>query len=201
MCKQGVPGLTEEMCRFIIEILLDKKFPRTSPDWLVNREGNRMILDGYCKELNIAFEYNGEQHYEFIPHFHRTFEEFIKRCSSDNDKQDKCNEMDVKLVVIPYRVKRKNLETFIRIELARLGIDVKHYNEVDINKNFRNKYIDERNEQMDSKLSDSNFTRIDSFTKTKERITIRCNDCSTEREIYYWDIIRQTVIGCSGCDN
>ena len=41
------------------------EFPSCWPGWL-----NGLELDGYCEELDIAFEYNGEQHYKYIPYFH-----------------------------------------------------------------------------------------------------------------------------------
>ena len=38
---------------------------------LKNPETNGYLeLDGYCSELNLAFEYNGPQHYKIVPEFH-----------------------------------------------------------------------------------------------------------------------------------
>ena len=53
----------EELCRTTFEQLFNKKFPKLKPNWLINSRNNKMELDGYCKRLNLAFEYQGEQHF------------------------------------------------------------------------------------------------------------------------------------------
>lgn len=53
---------SEHICRQIVEQIYGYSFPST---WAVikRKNGNNLQLDGYCKELNIAFEYQGEQHF------------------------------------------------------------------------------------------------------------------------------------------
>ena len=64
-----MPGnKNEEQCREILQRLTGKKFNSVRPDFLKNPETNRNLeLDMYCEEMNVAFEYNGCQHYHFIP--------------------------------------------------------------------------------------------------------------------------------------
>lgn len=54
-------------------------------DWLDGKE-----LDFYIPEMNIAIEVQGEQHYTYIPYFHKTYDDFIKRKETDIMKKDKC---------------------------------------------------------------------------------------------------------------
>ena len=54
---------SEKMCRDIFERNLMEKFPNTRPKFMEGLE-----LDGYNADLNIAFEYNGIQHYEYCAH-------------------------------------------------------------------------------------------------------------------------------------
>lgn len=88
----------ESMCRKLIEEYTNKKFPRSRPSWLGGLE-----LDGYCKELNLAFEYNGKQHYEYSDFFHRgDMENLHERMEDDILKLRLCVENNVILIVIPY---------------------------------------------------------------------------------------------------
>ena len=46
------------------EFLFGKKFPKTKPKWLKTQPRGILELDGFCKELKLAFEYMGEQHFK-----------------------------------------------------------------------------------------------------------------------------------------
>jgi predicted RNA-binding Zn-ribbon protein involved in translation (DUF1610 family)/ribosomal protein S18 len=104
---------TEKMSREIFERLFEHKFPKCRPKWLEGLE-----LDGYCEELLMAFEYNGQQHNEVIPHFyHDTPEKFAIRREHDTRKKRICQERGIRLCVIPYTIDYRNpegLERFIR---------------------------------------------------------------------------------------
>lgn len=198
-CKPGVAGKTEEICRIIFESLLDKKFPKVSPKWLINTDGNRLQFDGYCKELNLAFEYNGRQHYKYVEHFHRTYENFIKRCSDDVDKRKICEKMKVRLITIHHRIKTFNLETLIRLELHRLGIKIQNNNTVKLDTNFKNSFVEERNKLVDQKLTKTKYKRIGSYIKCNTSITLECKDCKTHREATYEHIMLYKYTTCENC--
>lgn len=93
---------TERECREILEHLTRMPFPKAS-----RFLDNRWELDGYCEELSIAFEYQGEQHYYFIEHFHKTLDKFLERHIVDRIKKQLCDELGIRLIVIPYHVKDK----------------------------------------------------------------------------------------------
>lgn len=88
----------EEKCRFILESLLQKKFPKTRKVL-----ENHLELDGYNEELNIAFEYHGSQHYEYTHFFHYNEQSFEKQKIRDKKKEDLCKKKSIKLIIVPYK--------------------------------------------------------------------------------------------------
>jgi len=84
-----------------------------------------MELDMYNKELGIACEYNGKQHYEYVPYFHRGGEsDFIAQRERDNLKRRVCRKLGIFLIEIPYTVKLENIRQTINGELRKNGFKV-----------------------------------------------------------------------------
>ena len=98
----------ETRCREIFEDIFGGfKFPKSRV--------NKRELDGYNEELKIAFEYNGIQHYEYIPFFHRKDPiNLEKQKERDRLKEKMCKEEDIILFVIPYTIKYENLVEYIK---------------------------------------------------------------------------------------
>lgn len=113
--KCRISNTTENKVRLIFEEIFGYKFPSVRPDFLRNPDtGRNLELDGYCKELGIAFEYDGRMNYE----------EFLLLKSSDKQKRRHgdltirrkhdalknmlCKKAGVKLFRIPYWVNTKN---------------------------------------------------------------------------------------------
>lgn len=67
-----------------------------SPDWL-----GRQRIDIYIKDINIAIEYNGKQHYEIVTYFGGE-EGFIKTVERDNMKRQKCKRNGCTLIEVKY---------------------------------------------------------------------------------------------------
>jgi hypothetical protein len=65
---------------------------------------NSSKFDQYNDDLKLAFEYNGEQHYNFVPLFHTTERDLVKQKEHDNIKKECCKKHNVTLIVIPYTV-------------------------------------------------------------------------------------------------
>jgi len=115
-------NLGEEMLRKILEKTYDKKFPNVRPSWLLNpNTGHNLELDCYCEELELAFEYQGQQHYSPVSFFggESSHEKVIER---DRIKKKICEDNGIKLVEIdgrkfPYG-KNKELSNYIK-ELSR----------------------------------------------------------------------------------
>ena len=113
-CATGIEkrdAICNESC-----VSIKKPFIKCRPKWLYGLE-----LDGYCKELNLAFEYNGQQHYDFISYFYKTTDELEKRIDSDQIKLSLCIVNDVKLITIPYTIEFNEMENFINQELKKIG--------------------------------------------------------------------------------
>ena len=114
-CPHCCTFKSEKKCREILEKIFNKSFIKCRPEWLYGLE-----LDGYNKELNLAFEYNGKQHYEFIPLFHKTPDKLEKQQCYDVATYCLCDMKNIKLIIIPYTVKFEDLEDYIHSEIWRL---------------------------------------------------------------------------------
>lgn len=111
----------EFFTKYIFEYIFKKDFKKIRPKWLTNNEGNRLEIDIYNKELNLAIEYNGAQHYKFVKFFHRTKENFTKRCLDDKIKYKKIKEKGLQLIIVPFNI--KNIYEFVLKKLNELKID------------------------------------------------------------------------------
>jgi hypothetical protein len=67
-----------------------------SPDWL-----GRQRIDIFIKELNLAIEYNGKQHYEPVTYFGGK-EGFLKTVERDKMKKKKCKRNGCQLIEVKY---------------------------------------------------------------------------------------------------
>ncbi len=111
----------EYICRKIFETIFKVEFPTKRPGFLKNpKTGRNLELDGYSKELNLAFEYDGEQHYFPVKRFGGE-DRFQYQQQRDRLKDKLCKENNITLIRIPYWEK-KNLNKYITNELKRRGI-------------------------------------------------------------------------------
>ena len=55
--------------KYVLEHIFKQDFTKIRPPWLINEEGNRLEIDMYNEELNLAVEYNGIQHYKYVDFF------------------------------------------------------------------------------------------------------------------------------------
>lgn len=118
-CSECSSSFGENFSRWLLEKIFGYKFNKIKPNWLLNNNGNKLELDGYCEELKIAFEYQGGQHYRRT--FGMTEEEFKIRQQYDKIKKEKCSELGILLIEIPefkskhiYKIiEPENLESYI----------------------------------------------------------------------------------------
>lgn len=108
----------EKECRRVLEKYTGLLFPKQRPSFLRNHISDHVLeLDCFNDSLKIAVEYNGEQHYKFIPYFHTTKDSFYNLKYKDDIKQRLCKEHNVKLIVVPYTVPLADIEAYILNEL------------------------------------------------------------------------------------
>jgi hypothetical protein len=117
--RARVTSKTEERCRKIFENIFGRKFPPMKFKWLISPLGYPMELDGYCKKLRLAFEYNGAQHYRYTPRFHKSIQEFSAGRKRDRKKLRLCKDHKITVIVIPYTA--QDIQRFIIVKSIKLG--------------------------------------------------------------------------------
>lgn len=112
----------ELKAKFILEHVFKKPFVKVRPDFLYNDvTGYNLELDLYNPDLQLAVEINGDQHYKFIPFFHRNKDAFTKQRYRDEMKKWKCKEAGITLISVPYKVGDKGLKPFLFNQLRLQG--------------------------------------------------------------------------------
>lgn len=150
-------GISEEICRQCIEFIFKKSFPS---DWSVVKVNsdnkNNLQLDGYNKELNIAFEYQGEQHYYYKNIIGRNniekYKAFKKQKERDLFKEQFCKNKGIKLIPIKYFGKdlKEDIDYLNHVikEILKMGkLFDKYINNLDF-KNFKIKTISPKKEKL-----------------------------------------------------
>jgi len=98
----------------VLELVFNEPFPKVRPDWLKNpKTGRNLELDCYNSKLQIALEYNGEQHYNPKAAYSKGEEWFKEQQERDKFKQQKCKELNIHLIIVPHTVKKKDLYKYI----------------------------------------------------------------------------------------
>lgn len=107
-CPTCLSYTNEERCRVVLNKLLDANLEKCRPGFLRYPETDTCLeLDGYDIKLDIAFEYNGIQHYEEMFYDDKTDlaegkDRLQHQKNKDAFKVGKCQELGIKLLIIPY---------------------------------------------------------------------------------------------------
>jgi hypothetical protein len=113
-------------CREIFEELyFPSTFDKAYPPWLKSpTTSGQLQLDGYNEGLNIAFEYQGEQHDKLSYYNHYDKELFDRQQGRDRFKVTECKSKGIILIVIPQEFTSKTpiaMKKFIMSELMKHG--------------------------------------------------------------------------------
>lgn len=114
----------EAECRRVLQSIFRKPFTSQRPDFLRNpvTGGNfNLELDCFNSELRLAVEYNGIQHYKYVPYFHRNKDHFMTQKYRDDMKRRICKENNINLIEVPYTVKINEISSFIIQNCKKLG--------------------------------------------------------------------------------
>jgi hypothetical protein len=108
-------GTREKRVRNILETMFHERFPNVRPKWLVNpKTGRKLEIDCYCEPLRLGVEIQGEQHYRYIPHYHKKgYDDFVAMKERDLMKRACIRNRGIDLISIPYTVKENDLEAYI----------------------------------------------------------------------------------------
>lgn len=106
----------ERECRRVLELIYNKPFPKQRPDFLKNNiiSNNNLELDCFNQEVGVGLEYNGRQHYEFTPKFHKTRDSFHNLKYRDDLKKRLCKRFNVLLITVPYTIPVLQIENYIK---------------------------------------------------------------------------------------
>ena len=116
--KETSDTYREKIVRNILEKLLDRPFPSCKPRWLINPHTKRRLeIDCFNEDLRLAVEIDGEQHSRFLPHFHKTYDEFVKQQERDIMKNGMIQNKGIKLIRIPHYIRTNDLEKYIISQL------------------------------------------------------------------------------------
>ena len=107
-------------CKKVLEQLFNKPFHKIRPNFLFNNITKQNLeLDLYNEELKLAVEYNGKQHYEYIPYFHKTKDSFYNQQYRDQIKKNLCEKNNIVLIDVPYSVKIEDIKQFLLDKLIK----------------------------------------------------------------------------------
>lgn len=118
-------------CRKVLRKIFNKPFNTYRPNFLRNPvtssgskfggENFNLELDCYEPSLKLGVEYNGCQHYKYIPYFHKNKEAFRNQQYRDELKRRMCRDNRINLIEVPYTVKIHKIESYLRNRLKILG--------------------------------------------------------------------------------
>jgi len=194
-CNKG--SKSEEIARTTFEQLFGFKFPKYRPVWLRNSRGYRMEIDGYCKELEIGFEYQGRQHFDLALYGN----DIKKRKADDKLKAKLCSENGIALFILDHKMEYQDFPKYIEKQAKKLDVKLAsnfRKIEVDIYKAYiRNDRIIE----LQNLLRNRNIMVLSpKFLGSNKKVELHCLVCD-----HKWTALgnaffnSRSVAGCNNC--
>lgn len=167
-CTLKGTSYSEEIVRSIFEEYSGKKFEKI----IIKDQVNYFELDGYNKELKIAFEHDGRQHYDlkvFLQMTKKTKKDFLELKRRDKKKDQYCKDNGITLI----RIKQLNQDSTIEdVHNICKNLFKKKRQEVKINVNMQTKYLLE----VKDKLKKYNCKIVDGIgtLTSSSRVKYKC---------------------------
>lgn len=114
-------------CKRVLEKLFKRPFIKERPNFLhnpVTGGSNNLEIDCFNRDLRLGVEYQGSQHYKYIPFFHKNKEAFQNQKYRDEMKRVKCRENGVVLIEVPYTVDIHDIEDYLTNKLRKHGFRI-----------------------------------------------------------------------------
>lgn len=123
--RSWCPGCNGNVGEEIVRATMREAFPGKTFDRTRREEWlGRLELDGYDSELKLAFEYQGKQHFDHVPHFHRGDGQFESQQLRDTRKRELCKQNGVILLEVPYTIKTNDIRLAVRQMLIDSKFDI-----------------------------------------------------------------------------
>ena len=103
----------ETYVRERMEKITGVKFPTVYPAWL-RYKGKQLELDGYNADYKLAFETQGPQHTRFSSKDDPRYIKYLNRIENDEAKIRICENNNVGLIIIDYKVPKHLIGSYIR---------------------------------------------------------------------------------------
>lgn len=97
--------LGENKCRRIAESFTGKDFPKTTLDF-VDATGKNVEIDCYCEDLKLGIDYDGLHKYEYNSNLQVIDYTALSKIAA-------CAENNVELIIVPYKLDRKDIECYL----------------------------------------------------------------------------------------
>jgi hypothetical protein len=110
----GAKNKTEKRVRMFLETHFGFSLESSRPDWNLNpKTGRSLELDGYNPENQIAFEHDGEHHFQTTLYSPSISDDMLKeQLKRDRIKKKNCKNQGVKLISIPILNRKERYKFF-----------------------------------------------------------------------------------------
>lgn len=174
----------EERVRNILNNIFKSSFIKSYPKWNINNKTGKLLeLDGFSEELNIAFEYQGTQHFELA--FNKNLEEVQQQQERDKIKKENCENNNIKLIIVEANRHRDNYKTTMEAILNginKIGVQLE-----------LNPLLDKKNEEIYNKTTNfvtekkleecieyaklkNGFCLSDTYVGSREKMIWKCEN-------------------------
>lgn len=119
--KQGCPVCKASKGELAIKVILDKHNIKYIREYMLPEIVSLLKYDFYLPDYNLLIEFHGGQHYNFIPYFHKTEDNFLKQKERDIFKKDYAYRFKYKFLEFNYKqLRHMNQHQFEKLVLDKI---------------------------------------------------------------------------------